>query len=177
MGMQTVKRKAIEVIMIILFFLLETTVFQYLEIASIKPNLLVILTASFGFMRGKNEGMFVGFLSGFLLDLCFSRYIGFYTLLYSVIGYVNGFFKRLYYSDDMKLPLLLISGSELIYGLWVYVFQFMLQSDFHFLYYLGHIIMPELVYTILVTLILYQIILRINRRLEDEEKRSASKFV
>lgn len=175
--MQAVKRKLIEAVMIIIFFLLETTVFKYLEIASIKPNLLIILTASFGFMRGKNEGMFVGFVSGFLVDLCFSQYIGFYALLFSAIGYGNGFFKRLYYSEDVKLPLLLISASELLYGLLIYVFQFMLQSDFHFLYYLGHVIIPELVYTILVTVILYQIILKINRKLEEEEKRSASKFV
>ena len=39
------------------------------------------------------------------------------------------------------------------------------------------IILPELVYTILVTLALYQIILHINKKLEEEEQRSASKFV
>ena len=59
----------------------------------------------------------------------------------------------------------------------IYVLLFMLKSDFHFLHYLRHVIMPELVYTILVTLVLYQIILHINRRLEEEEKRSASRFV
>ena len=37
--------------------------------------------------------------------------------------------------------------------------------------------LPELVYTILVTLVLYQIILHINRKLEKEEQRSASRFV
>ena len=42
---------------------------------------------------------------------------------------------------------------------------------------LGHVIIPELIYTILVTLGLYQIILHVNQRLEAEEKRSASKFV
>ena len=40
-----------------------------------------------------------------------------------------------------------------------------------------HIILPELVYTILVTLVLYQVILHVNKRLEAEEQRSASKFV
>ena len=42
---------------------------------------------------------------------------------------------------------------------------------------LVQIILPELVYTILVTLVLYQIILHVNKRLEAEEQRSASKFV
>ncbi len=46
----------------------------------------------------------------------------------------------------------------------------MLQSDFHFLYYLGHLIIPEMLYTVILTLIVYQIILRINRKLVEEEK-------
>ena len=53
----------------------------------------------------------------------------------------------------------------------------MMQGDFRFGYYLIHVIMPELVYTILVTIVLYQIILHVNRKLEAEEQRSASRFV
>ena len=94
-----------------------------------------------------------------------------------MIGYANGFFQKLYYDENIKLPLLLIGGSELVYGILVYFFQFMLQSDFHFLYYLGHVIIPEMLYTVIITLIVYQLILRINRKLVEEEKRSASRFV
>lgn len=175
--MLAVKRKGIEAVMVIVLFLLETTVFHYFEIASVKPNLLLILTASFGFMEGKREGMYVGVLSGFLLDICFGQYIGFYILFYTLVGYANGFFQKLYYDENIKLPLLLIGSSELVYGILIYVFQFMLQSDFHFLYYLGHLIIPEMLYTVILTLIVYQIILRINRKLVEEEKRSASRFV
>ena len=175
--MLAVKRKGIEAVMVIVLFLLETTVFHYFEIASVKPNLLLILTASFGFMEGKREGMYVGVLSGFLLDICFGQYIGFYILFYTLVGYANGFFQKLYYDENIKLPLRLIGSSELAYGILIYVFQFMLQSDFHFLYYLGHLIIPEMLYTVILTLIVYQIILRINRKLVEEEKRSASRFV
>lgn len=175
--MLAVKRKVIEAVMVVVLFLLETTIFNYLELASIKPNLLIILTASFGFMQGKKEGMFVGVLSGFLLDICFGQYIGFYILLYTLVGYANGFFQKLYYDENIKLPLILIGGSELAYGILIYGLQFMLQSDFHFFYYLGHVIIPEMLYTIIVTLIIYQLILRINRKLVEEEKRSASRFV
>ena len=103
--------------------------------------------------------------------------LGFYTLLFSVIGYLNGSFRRLFYDDDIKLPIALIAVSELIYGLVTYFCMYLLRGDFAFEAYLRQIIMPELVYTILVTLILYQIILHINKKLEAEEQRSASKFV
>lgn len=100
--MLAVKRKGIEAVMVIVLFLLETTVFHYFEIASVKPNLLLILTASFGFMEGKREGMYVGVLSGFLLDICFGQYIGFYILFYTLVGYANGFFQKLYYDENIS---------------------------------------------------------------------------
>lgn len=171
------KRKVITFIIILVCFILESTLFHKLSFASIKPNLLIIVTASFGFMRGKKEGMFVGFVCGLFTDLFFGGVLGFYTLFYTVIGYTNGFFRRLFYDDDIKLPIALIAASECAYGLVIYICYHMLQGDFDFTYYLSHIIIPELVYTILVTLALYQIILHINKKLEAEEQRSASKFV
>lgn len=171
------KRKLITFIIIIVCFLLESCVFHHLSFASIKPNLLIIITSSFGFMRGKKEGMFVGFFSGLLFDLFWGSALGFHMLLYAVIGYVNGFFRRLFYDDDIKLPIALIGASEFVYGLITYACMYMLQGDFAFMAHLTNIIMPELVYTILVTLALYQIVLHINKKLEAEEQRSASKFV
>ena len=111
------------------------------------------------------------------MDVFWGNILGFYTLLFSVIGYLNGSFRRLFYDDDIKLPIALIAVSELIYGLVTYFCMYLLRGDFAFEAYLRQIIMPELVYTILVTLILYQIILHINKKLEAEEQRSASKFV
>ena len=170
------KRRVITVLIIVVCFLLECTVFQKIAFASITPNLLIVITSAFGFMRGKKEGMFVGFLSGLLVDIFFSELIGFYALVFMLIGYVNGFFKRIFYAEDIKLPLILIAASDLFMDI-LCVFHVHYSKSFNYLYYLNHIIMPELIYTILVTLILYQLILHINQKLEAEEKRSASKFV
>ncbi len=171
------KRKIITVCIIIACFVLECTVFQRLSFASITPNLMIIVTSSFGFMRGKREGMMVGFLSGLLIDIMFSDLIGFYTLIYTVLGYANGFFRKIFYDDDIKLPLILIAASDFLYGNIVCIFMFIMRSRFNYFYYLKSIIFPELIYTILVTLVFYQLILQINKKLESEEQRSASKFV
>ena len=109
-------------------------------------------------------------------DSIFLRLI-YMLLIYLMIGYVNGLFSETYFDEDIKLPLLLIAGSEFVYGLLIYFLMFMLRGEFDFVYYLMHVIIPELIYTVGVTLILYQLILWINQKLEAEEKRSASKFV
>lgn len=171
------KRKIITVCIILICFLLESTVFPSLSFASVTPNLMIIVTSSFGFMRGKKEGMMVGFISGLLIDIMFSDLIGFYTLIYTVLGYANGFFRKIFYDDDIKLPLILIAASDFLQGNIICIFMFIMRSRFHYFYYLKYIIIPELIYTILITLILYQIILKINKKMESEEQRSASKFV
>lgn len=171
------KRKIVTLLIIVICFLLQSTVFQKLSFATICPNLLIIVTSSFGFMRGRKSGMYVGLICGFFVDLFWGGALGLHMLIYLMIGYLNGSFQRLFYDDDIKLPIALIAASELIYGIASYAFICMFQGDFSFGTHLLHVILPELVYTILVTLILYQIILYINKRLEAEEQRSASKFV
>ena len=171
------KRKIVTGLIILICFLLESTIFHKLTFASISPNLMIIVVSSFGFMRGKKTGMTVGFASGLLVDLLWGNMLGFHMLIFTVIGYLNGTFERLFYDEDIKLPIILITASEIIYGLIIYGCMYMLQGDFLFGNYLYRIILPELVYTILVTLVLYQIILKINRKLESEEQRSASRFV
>ena len=162
---------------VIIGYLLQCTVFHRISLGGIVPNILIIITSSFGFMRGKKEGLMIGFFAGFLIDVFYGDILGFYALIYMVIGYLNGFFKQLFYPEDIKLPLILISGSELLYCFSAYVFLFLLRSKFNFSFYFVHIILPEIVYTILVTLVFYKIILWINEKLEIREKRSASKFV
>ncbi len=171
------RRKITVFIIITICFLLQSTLFQAWSFASISPNLLVVVTSSFGFMRGRKEGMWIGFFCGLLLDVFFGSVIGFYALICMYIGYVNGFFRKRYFPEDIKLPIILISVSDLSYNLLVYLFLFFLRGRFQFVYYLVHIMLPELVYTIVVTVFLYFILLRINQKLEAIEKRSASKFV
>lgn len=155
--------------MITVCFLLQSTLFQSLSLASISPNLLVILTSAYGFMKGKKEGMAVGFFCGLLEDIFFGRLLGMHALIYMYIGYANGYFNQIFYGEDIKLPMALISASELAYGLGTYLIMFLMRSRFEFFYYLKRIILPELLYTIIVTLFVYRLIYMIDQKLEKKK--------
>ena len=159
--------------LILVSYLIQSTMIRILPMGGVAPNFLIILTSSFGFMRGKKEGMFIGFISGLIMDVLFGRIIGFYALVYMVIGYANGFFARIFFPEDVKLPMVLITSSELVYCFLIYVFMFLIQGKLRFGYYFMHIILPEIVYTLFVTIIVYKIVLRINEWLEDLERRNA----
>lgn len=171
------KRFLVTAFFIFICFLLQCTVFRVLAFGGIVPNLLIVLTASFGFMRGEKTGLLIGFFCGLLVDIFFGSVIGFYALLYMYIGYANGKFSAIFYPEDIKLPITLILCSDFFYGIICYVILFLLRGRFDFTYYLVHIIFPEIVYTIAVTLFLYPIILRVNSSLELSEKKGEKKFV
>ena len=111
------------------------------------------------------------------VDIFTGSILGFYALLYMYVGYFNGFFRKMFYPEDIKLPMLLIAVSDFSCSLIIYFLLFLFRGKFDFLYYLLNIMIPELVYTMVVTIFLYFIILKINQKLEAIEKRSAVKFV
>ena len=71
------KRKVAEIILILLFYLIQVTFGNAIGIGGITPNLLIILPVLFGFFKGRNEGMLVGFLSGVLFFTVWIFSIGF----------------------------------------------------------------------------------------------------
>lgn len=166
------RRFIIQLLIILICFLLQTSLFRYLDLAGIVPNLLLIPTMSFGMMRGRKEGMLVGFFSGLLLDLFYGSIIGPYALLYMYLGYINGFFHRVYYMEDILLPMLMAGANDLVYNILVYIFAYLLRNRLDIGFYAVHVILPEMIYTMIMTLFIYKPLVRINRWLKQKEEGS-----
>ena len=170
-------RKIVVTIFVLLCFILQSGVFTNLSFAGIIPNLMIILNSCFGFMRGEKEGLIIGFFCGLLSDIFFGDILGFYALILMYIGFINGKFCGIFYPEDIKLPIALIIISDLSYGVICYVLLFLLRGRLNLPFYFTRIILPEMLYTIVVTIFLYPLILKVNEKLESREKRSAQKFV
>lgn len=164
------KRNIILFLLILCGFVLQTTLFQALSFGGISPNILMIITVSYGFMYGKKCGMVVGFLCGMLMDIFYGDVLGFYALIYLYIGAANGVFNNIFYQDDIKLPLVLVLVSDFAYSFTCYVLLYLLRGRFDFVFYLKNIIVPEIVYTVFVTVFIYPCIMLLNRTVEDVER-------
>ena len=148
----------------ILSFLLQSTLLQKIAIGSITPNLLLILCVSMGLMRGRKSGLWTGFFSGLLVDLFYGSVFGFYALIYMYAGFFSGYAFRIYYDDDIKVPMALTSIMDLFYNLAVYGLQFFLRGRLGLFTYLYRIIIPEIFYTVFLTMIVYKFFYYINHR-------------
>lgn len=178
------KRAIVTGILIFICFLLQSVVCPWFAFAGVMCNLLIILTASFGFMCGESVGLLTGFFCGLLVDI-FSVFggsvtgdiIGYYALLYMLIGYMNGRCHRMFYPEDIKLPLLMITSSDIALNLVTYLILFLLRAKLDVGYYLLHIILPEAVYTVIVAFVFYPLFLFINQKLNQSERGSTDSIV
>lgn len=80
------KRNIFIVITVLLCFILQSTVFRWLAFGGIAPNLLVIITATFGFMCGQKCGLWVGFFSGLLYDIFSEMFYAFMHLFLCILA-------------------------------------------------------------------------------------------
>lgn len=165
------KRFLINVLLLVLAFTIQNCVIPLIPFLSASPNLLLILTFSFGFIYGKKAGMYYGLVAGILLDLFYSGPFGFFTLLFVNVGYFNGICTKYYYEDYINLPLVMSLVNELIYNVYIYVFRFLIRNRLDIFYYVREIVIPETIFTVVTTLLIYRFFLFTNRRLEEMENR------
>lgn len=164
------KKIIIACITVIVAFVLQTTIFQWLSFGNIVPNLLIIITALYGMNHGDRFGLVVGFFCGLLADIFFGNFIGFNALLYMYIGYFNGKFHQNFYPEDIKLPLVLFFFSDFLYSIAYYLIMFMLRGKFDFSFFLFNIIMPEVLYTTILGLVVYPIFYLLNKLISGRNK-------
>jgi rod shape-determining protein MreD len=174
---QYLKKILIIAIVVYICFLLQMSVFSRLKLAGISPNILICVVSTYGFMKGRKYGIIIGFFTGLLLDVFSGSIFGLYALLYMYIGFLNGLFKKQFFGDDLRLPMILIGTSDLIYGIVTYFIMFFaIRSRYDFSYYLMNIILPEVVYTLLVSIFVYYAILHINNWVEKIEKKGSDRI-
>ena len=167
------RRTIANVAFLMIFFALQSCVFPFVPFLSAAPNLVLILTFSYGFIYGPRAGLIYGFMAGLLMDLFYSGAFGFFSLFFMWTGFMNGKLNRYYYENYITLPLFLCAMNEFLYNLYVYVFRFLIRGKTDLLFYLGDIVVPEIIITLLFTLLIYRFFLWYNRKLEILDEKHA----
>ena len=167
-----IKRILFYVISVLVCFLLQTSVFNFLKLAGVMPNILLILTVTIAFIRGRKAGIVIGFVCGLLIDIFSGNVLGQNAFVYLMFGYVNGWFHTYFYEDDILLPIGLLTANSLAYSFVIFFFFFAMRGRLQFFSYLFKVMIPEAVYTGIVALLIYKILLEVDIRIRDGEKRS-----
>ncbi len=156
--MMIVIKAIIVLIEIIIAYLLQTSFFSELRLADVVPDILMILTASLAYIFGKKTGSLTGFICGMLIDCTYGSLIGLYALLYTVVGYIAGYAHRVYDENDYTISYFIVGGAEFLVNVMYYVLFYFLRGDLDFGHFLVRYLFPRVIYTVLISILLYRLI-------------------
>ncbi|WMI81257.1 rod shape-determining protein MreD [Anaerotignum sp. MB30-C6] len=155
---------------VLINFILQTTLFQYLAIQGIFPNTALIIVVSYALLRGSKEGCIAAVCSGLLFDIFFGTAVGFYALLFLGISYFTGKSQKNFYRENYLLPILFCTVAAGIYESIHFITELLLRKDGDILFFFVKILLPTIVYTAVVTVPIYRILFGLNEWLELKEK-------
>ena len=159
------KKMLMILLMVLVTFLIQSTLRVVIPSHYIIPNLLVILTCSMGLMRGKKSGMWTGFALGCLYDLFYGSIFGITALCLMYVGYANGFLYKIFFDRDVRIPMATVGASVFFYNLVVFFTGFFQGRRSSFFSYLAGTILPEIIASVLCTIGLYYLYRFVNQRI------------
>jgi rod shape-determining protein MreD len=169
------KRGIIFFLIIFGTFVLQTVLGNLLPDNVATPNLVLILTVSMGFMRGKKSGMWTGLVCGMFVDLFFGNVFGVTALLLMYVGYLNGRMYKMFFDNDIRVPMMAVAVSDFVYNLIFFVVNFAIHHRLKIGAYLTGTILPEVVSSVIFTIGFYWIYYWLNKKIvagELEEEQS-----
>ena len=158
-----IRKTIVSIVIILVAFLLQTTFFHAIALADVVPNLMLVVTVSYGFLRGRTHGMWIGLVCGLMMDMMYGSVIGLYGFIFMTIGFFIGYIRKVFFTEGILLPIVLISVGDFVYNTYYYITEFLLRGRLHLAFYFWHIILPELIYTVMVGIFLFYLI----RMLDD----------
>ncbi|MDE6182451.1 MAG: rod shape-determining protein MreD, partial [Eubacteriales bacterium] len=116
-------------VLIIINFLFQTTLFEYISIFNVKPNTMIILIVSFAFMRNDIEGALIGFFSGLLVDSFFGSFLGLNAFIGMLIGFLSGKIFTEFYKNSFFIPFLLTIICTFLNNIIFFFFNIFLRGE------------------------------------------------
>lgn len=156
----------IHALLLIIAFVLQSSVFSRIPLFGGGPNLVLVLTFIYGYSNSKIAGMMMGLFGGLMIDVFFCDVMGYNALILLIIGFFSGVWDSLFYSDDLYVPLILLTLSDLFYCVMYFVVWYVLRARFNFSFYLLQVLLPEFLLTFISGVILYKPVSALITRLK-----------
>lgn len=163
-------RIAISILVVILTYVFHTTVFGFLSIGGIVPNIPLILVVSYALLRGKKEGAAIGLGMGALFDIFLGTHFGFYSVVFAGIGYLIGRNQPEFYRENYILPMFFCIFATAIFEFAHFLEQLFFQQGSSFVYFLFQLLLPMVVYTAVLTMPIYRLLFGLDEWLVSKER-------
>lgn len=155
------------ILIFLIIYLLQVNVFNYILIAGVKPNPFIIYVLFIGLFMGRKMGLSYGIIFGILLDLLVGKKVGITAIMLGTIGIMAGIFEKSFSKDSRLTIMFMVIGSSFIYELGIYILShFIIGTSIETISFIK-ILIAEIVYNTLLTIIVYPLIQKTGYNLEE----------
>ena len=148
-------------VVVLLNFILQSTIFPYMAIFGVVPNTALLIVMFISLLKGKYYGGFIGIIVGLLQDIIFSSVIGINSFIYFFAGYLTGMAENKLSRDNMFIPILFSLIGTIYYNFTYYTFMFFLSENIPFLSFSKYIMLIEMLYNIVLAIPIYLVLSKI----------------
>ena len=165
------KKFFINIILILIGFViyfLQSNFFSWFTIANVMPNVFIIFVLFIGLFGTRSMGIIYGSLTGIILDLLFEEKVGVNLIGFVLIAIIAAIFNKNFSKDSRITIMFMVSGATVIFELVIFFINFVLYTINIEVFKFIVILMIEVVYNILITIIIYPLIQKFGYYMENE---------
>lgn len=155
---------------VLIIALLQTSPRLFPVIAYARPTPLILLVVCVAMLEGPAVGAVIGMVAGLLWDMPSDRIFGYYGLILLGIGLVVGLLVQWFLRANFLSAMLLCVGGVLVYTLldWLICYVLFLKEEVGIV--LAYVYLPNALYTVLLSPLMYGCVLLIARFLRRKKK-------
>lgn len=164
-------KKALSILCLILTFFiiyfLQANFFTWFNIATIMPNVYVILVLFIGLFVKRKIGLACGIGFGLYLDIVLGKIIGTSALALGIVGLLGEVLSKNFSKDSRFIVCLMVIGTTAVYEIIVYLLTMLrTEGTIEILAFLK-ILLIEMLFNGLITIIIYPLIKKAGYYLEN----------
>lgn len=134
------------------------------------PNLFIIYVLFIGLFASRTIGTIYGVGIGLMLDLLLGQQIGINAVTLGIVGFLAGIFDKNFSKDSRMTIMLMVFGSTFLVEVLNYILNYMFLSINVEIFTFLTILIVEIIYNLILTIILYPIIQKAGYYIENEYK-------
>ena len=158
------------ILTIYLIYILQANFFSWFNIASIMPNLFIILVLFIGLFTNKTMGTAYGVIVGLFLDLVIGQKVGINAVSLGLIGFLAAVFDKNFSKDSRMTIMLMVLVATIVTESLNYLLNYIfLNINVEILNFIK-ILSIETVYNLILTIIIYQLMQKAGYYIENEYK-------
>jgi rod shape-determining protein MreD len=156
-------------IWVILGVVIQTTWLASLHLPVI-PDLILIMTISYGLLRGPQPGLHFGIGAGFFVDLVSGNIVGVRALSKMMAGFAAGFMEKNIFKDSLVVPAIVVFVGTIVCELFNIVMLKAFKANYDIWYNLLVTILLLAFFNALLAPLIYHFMLRLERFLAERAK-------